>query len=87
MLAIFLEDKTVCGKSVLLVHLWLKAAACTHFTQEKPRNTFFLEINVTSCTGETCRKIWSSLLGIQLIHKQMNPQRCFVTAIASAFYR
>lgn len=86
-LAIFLEDKSVCVRHVLLVHPQLKAAAHTGFTQERPGNTFFLEINVASCRRETCKKIWSSLLGLQMIHKQMNLQVSFVKAIALAFYR
>lgn len=86
MLALVLEEG-VCGRSVLLVHPWLKAAAHTHFTQKRPANTFFLEINVASCTRDTCRKMRPSLLGLHVIHKQMNPQRCFVKAVELAFYR
>lgn len=55
MFAILLEDKGVRGRSVLLVNLWLKAAAHTHLTQQRSENTFFLEINVALCPTETCR--------------------------------
>lgn len=78
-------EEGVCGRSVLLVHLWLKAAAHTQLTQKRPRNTFFLEINVASRTRD--RKMWPSLLGLQVIHNQTNPQRCFVKAVELAFYR
>lgn len=61
-------EEGVCERSILLVPLWLKAAAHTQFTQKRPGNTFFLEINVASCTTDTCRKMWPPS-GLHVIHK------------------
>lgn len=86
MLAVVL-DEGVCGRSVLFVHPWLKGEVHTHFTQKRPGNTFFLEINVASGTSDTGMKMWPSLLDLQVINKQMNPQSCFVKATELSFYR